>query len=414
MDCIYKIHIYKFYICYNITRFTIQGWRMFQSGSPVKGENFIDRKKHLPLFRAYLDNNQHIMIKAPRRFGKTSLVKQIFDHEKNYPYIYIDIRLNHSLDFLSKQILDQAYQLVKIQNFIKQAKSELFGLLQSIKTISIPDIAEVTIDMVSKESDPIELFIHSLDAVNKIAMAKNINIKIIFDEFQDITTLYDKQILEVLRSIAQHHENITYVFLGSIESIMTEIFESKASPFFHFANVIQLDGLDIGELFEYTQEQFDNKNIIYDKNILYDTLVFLQGHPEYSAKVLQTLYINASLENKPINEESCIKAVSFRVIENRAYLDELISKLRSKKHHFEVVYNLANNIKSSLPSATLYNTHVSLENMGIIKRIEKGKYEIVDIFLKILLEQHDDIMVSLDGKLQINLKQNSKECKSND
>ena len=66
---------------------------MFRTGSPVKGKDFIDRKKHLPLFKAYLDNNQHIMIKAPRRFGKTSLVKHIFDYEKKYEYIYTDVTI---------------------------------------------------------------------------------------------------------------------------------------------------------------------------------------------------------------------------------------------------------------------------------------------------------------------------------
>ncbi len=376
---------------------------MFQSGSPVKGKNFIDRKKHLPIFRAYLDNNQHIMIKAPRRFGKTSLIKQIFDHERNYEYIYIDIRLHHNLESLSKQILDKAFEFVKIKNFIKQIKDSLLGLLQSIKAISIPDIAEMTIDMVSRDNDPIELFIHSLDTVNKIAIAKDTNIKVIFDEFQDITNLYDKNILEVLRSVAQHHENITYIFLGSIETIMTEIFESKSSPFFHFASVIKLEGLDVDELYEYTIKQFDDKKISYDKEMLLKTISFLEGHPEYSAKVLQTLYINAILDNKKITEQSYLEAISFRVIENRAYLDELISKVKSKKYHFDVVYNIANNKKTNITSAALYNTHVSLENMGLIKKVQKGKYEIVDIFLKILLQQCDDVMVSFDGKLQIDI-----------
>lgn len=376
---------------------------MFRSGSPVKGEDFIDRKQHLPLFKAYLDNNQHIMIKAPRRFGKTSLIKQIFDYEKNYPFIYIDLRLNHSLETLSSQIIDKAYEFVKIQNFVKQTKESLYHLIQSIKTISIPDIAELSIDIINKKAEPIELFIHALDTANKIATLKNINIKVIFDEFQDITILYEKNILETLRSIAQHHESITYVFLGSIESIMTEIFENRSSPFFHFASVIQLGGLDIEELFSYTQEQFDKKNIKYDKQMLYKTILFLQGHPEYSAKVLQTLYINATLQNKPIDKKSCIEAINFRIIENRVYMDELILKLKAKKHHFEVVYNLANKIKSDLPSATLYNTHVSLENMGIIKKVEKGKYEIIDIFLKIFLQQHDDVQVSIDGNLQIDI-----------
>ena len=234
-------------------------------------------------------------------------------------------------------------------------------------------------------------------------MSKDINIKVIFDEFQDITNLYDKNILEVLRSVAQHHENITYIFLGSIESIMTQIFESKSSPFFHFASVIKLDGLDVDELYEYTIEQFDKQNIIYDKEVLYKTIKFLEGHPEYSTKVLQTLYINATLEKKPIDYNDSLEAISFRVVENRAYLDELIYKLKAKKHHFEVIYNIANNIKSDIGSATLYNTHISLENMGIIKKIQKGKYEIVDIFLKILLQQHEDVMVSLDGILMLEI-----------
>ena len=374
---------------------------MFQSGSPVKGKDFIDRKKHLPLFKSYLDQNQHIMIKAPRRYGKTSLVKHIFEYEKSYEFIYIDIRLHHTLDSLSNHILDKAYSFVKIENFIRQSKNSLLNLLKSIKTISIPDIAEVTIDMLSKPSDSIDLFIHALDVVEKVAQSKDINIKVIFDEFQDITNLYDKNILETLRSIAQHHENITYLFLGSIESIMTEIFESKSSPFFHFASVIQLEGLDIDELYQYTLEQFDQTNISYDKDTIYQTIKFLKGHPEYSAKVLQTLYINATLDNKSIQHDEAIKAISFRVCENRAYLDELISKLKNKKHHFEVVYNIANNIKHTIGSATLYNTHMSLEDMGIIKKVQKGRYEIVDIFLEILLQQTQDMMVSLDGKMDI-------------
>ena len=376
---------------------------MFHTGSPVKGKDFIDRKKHLPLFKAYLDNNQHIMIKAPRRFGKTSLVKHIFDYEKEYEYIYIDIRLNYSLETLANHIINKAYELVKIKNFIQQTKESLFNLLQSIKTISIPEVAELSIDIVSKKTEPIELFIHSLNLVDKIAEAKNINIKVIFDEFQDITNLYDKNILEVLRSVAQHHSNITYIFLGSIESIMTKIFESKISPFFHFASVIQLEGLDIDELYDYTSKEFSKKSINYDKKMLYKTIEFLQGHPEYSAKVLQTLYINATIQNKPIDKNSCLEAISFRVIENRAYLDEIILKLKTKKHHFEVVYNIANSIKSTLPSATLYNTHISLEDMGIIKKVQKGKYKIVDIFLEILLKQNDDTMVAFDDKIELEL-----------
>jgi uncharacterized protein YdcH (DUF465 family) len=129
----------------------------------------------------------------------------------------------------------------------------------------------------------------------------------------------------------------------------------------------------------------------------------LEGHPEYSAKVLQTLYINAMLGKKTIDYSSVLAAISFRVLENRAYLDELISKLKIKKHHFEVIYEMANGLGHTVDSATLYNTRVSLENMGLIEKVQKGEYKLVDIFLKILLQQHDDKMVALEGRLDIGL-----------
>ncbi|HRF56593.1 MAG TPA: hypothetical protein PLV58_04260, partial [Campylobacterales bacterium] len=66
-------------------------------------------------------------------------------------------------------------------------------------------------------------------------------------------------------------------------------------------------------------------------------------------------------------------------------------------------YEMANDIAHSLDSATLYNTRISLEDMGVIKKVQKGQYEIVDIFLRALLSQHDDAMVALDGKLQIEI-----------
>lgn len=67
------------------------------------------------------------------------------------------------------------------------------------------------------------------------------------------------------------------------------------------------------------------------------------------------------------------------------------------------MHNIVNNKQSNLSSATLYSTHISLENMGLIKKIQKGKYELVDIFLNIILKQNDDEMLALENVLKLNL-----------
>jgi len=273
---------------------------MFKTGSPVKVNDFIDRKKHLPIFKAYLENNQHVMIKAPRRFGKTSLIKQVFEHEKSFHYIYVDLRRATNLTSLANQILEKAYSFAGVENFMEQFKKSITGLLKTIQSIKIDDIGEITLKHLENGiTDEREYFLHSLDVVEKISSKKELNIKFVLDEFQDILRISDDFILEQMRSVIQHHEAVTYVFLGSIESIMTNIFSSKASPFFHFARIMSLDGLDIDELYDYTKEVFDKQNIKYDDSLL-KMLQFLQGHPDYSAQVLQALYYKGIVEDLKI------------------------------------------------------------------------------------------------------------------
>jgi len=377
---------------------------MFKTGSPVKGIEFIDRIKHIPVFEAYLDNNQHVMIKAPRRFGKTSIIKHVIECNNKYTYIYIDIRRATSLNALSSLILDKAYSFVGINNFIYQSKKSLMNLYKSLQGIKFGDIAEITLEHIEKDSSEVEMFLHSLDVVNKVGEKLKTNIKFIFDEFQDITKISEKEILEQLRSVAQHHENITYVFLGSIESMMTRIFESKLSPFFHFARVMPLSGLDIDEVCEYVYMQFDNRNISYDKKAIKKILDFLNGHPDYSMQTFQSIFYKSILEDSKVDIKLCIEVLKEVILENRAYLEELVQKAKSKKHLYEILCSIANGTSLDIPSKSLYVAHITLEDMGLIRNIARGKYEIIDVFLRIFLQQDDRNMLVDKSSLNIELK----------
>ena len=369
---------------------------MFRTGSPVKGTDFIDRKKHLPIFKEYLNNNQHVMIKAPRRFGKTSLIKQVFEHEKSYEYIYVDLRRATNLKSLANQIIEKAYAFAGIDNFFYTLKKSITGLLKSIQNVKIDDIGEITLKFLENDNlDETEYFLHSLAVVEKIAAKKDLNIKFIFDEFQDILRISDNFILEQLRSIMQHHEKVTYVFLGSIETIMTKIFEDKTSSFFHFARVMQLEGLDIKELYDYTRNVFDSLDVKYNNSLIM-LLEFLKGHPDYSMQVLQSIYFKIKIDNlKEINEMLCIENLKIVIDENRAYLEELIMKAKQKKYHFEVLSSIANKLTAQVNPKTLYSVHSSLEDMGLIKKIDRAEYIINDIFLSIILQQKDDEYISI-------------------
>ncbi|MEA2073608.1 MAG: hypothetical protein U9O86_08485 [Campylobacterota bacterium] len=369
---------------------------MFKTGNPVTGKEFIDRKKHLPLFKTYIDQNQSFMIKAPRRFGKTSVVMHLLQNKKEYEFVYVDIKRASTLRSLANQIINSAYSLSAVDNFIYKVKNSMFELIKSVQKVKIDDIAEVTIKMYEKETlDDTEYFLHSLDVMNAIAKKREINVKFALDEFQDILKIASNDILDKSRSVMQHHNSITYIFLGSIETIMTKIFEHKSSPFFHFATVVELPPLDVEELYSYSIEVFHQKNI--ECNSLKYLLEYLGGHPDYSLQVLQKLYFLAlSNDVKSLSSADVYNTLLEVIQSNKAYIEELISKAKLKKHNLEVLYSIANDEKIVLDSKTLYNVHGSLEDIGLIKKVSIGKYKINDMFLKIYLQQNSDEIRLLD------------------
>jgi len=369
---------------------------MFITGKPVTGKNFIGRQKHLPLFKTYIDHNQSFMIKAPRRFGKTSLVKHMLKNKKEYVFVYVDIKRANSLEALANTIINKAYKIFSIDDFLYKAKNSMFDLLKSIQELELDDIAERTVRMLeNKNLDEVAYFLHSLDVMNYIAKKKDVNIKFALDEFQDILNVSPDGILDKSSSVMKQHENITYIFLGSMETIMTRIFEHKSSPFFPFVTIVSLPPLDIVELYEYSILQFQEKGIKCES--LLHLLEYLQGHPDYSLQVLQQLYFKAiSNDIKELTNKDVYDTLIDVILNNKAYLDEVLSKAKLKKHSLNVLYSIANKEKFNLDSKTLYNVRSSLEDRGLIKKIGQGKYIINNIFLDIYFQQKEE-KISLPG-----------------
>ena len=142
---------------------------MFKTGNPVTGKDFIDRKKHLPLFKTYIEQNQSFMIKAPRRFGKTSILKHLLENKMEYYFIYIDIKIVSNLKSLADKIINSAYKLSAIDNFLYKVKNSMFDLIKSIQQVKLDDIAQITIKMSQEDDiDEVEYFLHSLDVLNSL------------------------------------------------------------------------------------------------------------------------------------------------------------------------------------------------------------------------------------------------------
>jgi AAA+ ATPase superfamily predicted ATPase len=94
----------------------------FKFGTIVDDPFFINRKEEIKRISSILDSENHLIITAPRRFGKSSLVFKTISQSAR-PVISVDLQLVTGTSDLAAQLLKRIYRVYttqKLKQFIKQ------------------------------------------------------------------------------------------------------------------------------------------------------------------------------------------------------------------------------------------------------------------------------------------------------
>ncbi len=367
---------------------------MFEYGKPVSGTAFFDRSGLKRQVEHFIREGVDFMIKAPRRYGKTSLVLNALGGRE---HIYLDFRRVPRLSMVPEELLDQAYAIAGFKGFLARAKENAVGLIKEARLHANVDIAIVELGaeivLERDRATACESMIAALDVVEKIGESLGRKVTIVFDEFQDIRRLEcdEGDILEVLRGTLQHKTKIHSIFLGSIESIMTRIFENKRSPFFNYCRKITLEPFDIAELSGELVAAFKKRKILFeDERDFVALLERLGGHPANTMQTMQSLYYLSLERDLPL-----VKKTHLQEAYERAYYEQLdlveqyVTEMKSRKNYYDVMYRMARGEAQVLTPQALYQVRRGLVDMGLLVHRGKERYIIADSFLEAYLKGVD-------------------------
>lgn len=237
----------------------------FKYGSIVQGKDFCGRKNLLRQITGYIEASQNIVILGERRIGKSSLVYETVRKLKNIKILYIDLLAIKSPDALCKRILRAIVTFENHASWITKTIKILSHLRPTLTTDPVTSLPVVSFDAsVELKADSIQ---EVLDLIE--SLSKDKCFVVVFDEFQDILNIKEAdEAIAILRSKIQFHQNIPYVFVGSIRHRMDEIFTSPSSAFFKSAIPISVDPLPYEEFSKFLTQKFE----IGERNILDETL----------------------------------------------------------------------------------------------------------------------------------------------
>lgn len=242
----------------------------------------------------------------------------------------------------------------------------------------------------AESATQIEKLCRQLDEFETINIKQNKRTVIFLDEFQDILKYNEDEILNILRATFQKHTTITYIFAGSIEKLMYEIFEKHSSAFYKFGIVLEIDVFDKEDLVSDVIRIFKEKGIVFKNTNDFDKILKkLNCHPYNTAMVLQKIYYLLLEENRNIITKEDIELAYTLAYDSTKRLIEIeLEKTKNIKGAYKLIYDLANDNDDGLDSNLRYLRKVELENLGLITKKSKGNYIIQDSFMVDYLNEH--------------------------
>jgi len=259
----------------------------FKFGSVVNEPYFTNRTDEIARIIGILKSENHLILMSPRRYGKSSLIFKAVE-QLNRPVIALDIQLVTSTHDLAAQLLKRIYRTYpreKVRQFVKH--------FRVIPTISLNPVNNSIDINFNPESENLTLIEDVLNLMEKLSR-KDKKLIVVFDEFQDLGKI-DSALLNQFRSILQHHKMINYIFLGSQESLISEIFEKKSSPFYHFGMVMPLKKIPEIDFEKYLSERFRLITKEYAE-ISKEILLVSRCHPYYTQQLAYVTWEKVSSE----------------------------------------------------------------------------------------------------------------------
>jgi uncharacterized protein len=227
----------------------------FRYSDPVPIEELIDRDVEAEqlLERAEEGNNSRLV--APRRFGKTSLLRRVMHDADNagWATVYVDFFGVLTLADIAERI-ERAYaeQLQgRLATWFAAARRRLHPTFRAGGG-ALPAGVEVALDA---QAEP--------PLLDRLALPRRLHERhgtrtlIVFDEFQDVLATKER-VDAVIRSEIQHHgDAASYVFAGSHVGMMRELFADRRRAFYGQAAPVELPPLSAEHVADYVSDRFE-------------------------------------------------------------------------------------------------------------------------------------------------------------
>ncbi len=205
------------------------------------GEAFCNREETRAKLEKSFINQEHTVIIAPRRYGKTSLIHQTL-LDANIPGRRIDLLPATDIEFVHRAIRACVSELInEIAPKTKQARQKIVDFIKSLHPKLILNLLGQHLEITTPKATESSL-IELLTGLNAVAEKTKTPVVLCCDEFQQISSFKNYHSVEAsIRHAVEASTYVTYIFSGSSRHLLNQMFSSKSRPLYRLCNLLNLE-----------------------------------------------------------------------------------------------------------------------------------------------------------------------------
>ena len=334
----------------------------FLYGTLAQGDYFTDRKEELARIKQFVNSANHLILMSPRRYGKSSLVRKCVE-ELGRPYVWLDMQYCVSTESFASQLL----KATLAQYPMERLRQEITHFRVIPTATFNPITNDYQFSFQPSSTSQTTILEDVLALLQKLSTPKE-KLIVVLDEFQEVRNI-DKNLDKQLRSIMQLQSGLNYIFLGSQEGMMLEIFERKKSPFYHFGGLMHLKKIPYDEFYQFVFERLPE--IANKDEITKDILSFSSCHPYYTQQL--AFEVSNQIENNHIHDEVVEHSIQTIIQTHDLDYERLWERFNNtdKSTLMQLCQNINPLNNRAIATSTAFSSLKRLVKSGVVVRTEE-------------------------------------------
>jgi uncharacterized protein len=270
-------------MCYIVGMAASSTINPFRYGALALDDAFTDREQETAELKADALNGQDVVLFAPRRYGKSSLLWRVSQEliEEGALVAHVNLMTTPTTTQLAEKLARTIHEDIASPLFRAKERLRIFQGLRISPTVTVdPEDGSLSFsfDAGRRREDINATLERLLELPGQLAGERKRPVVLILDEFQEIDDI-DASLPRLMRSVFQQQPEVAHLYLGSKRHMMEHIFSNENEPFWRSAKEIELGVIDPRPFGDYIERQFKRTGKKLTSAAVDAVLETTRGHP---------------------------------------------------------------------------------------------------------------------------------------